>query len=456
MATVGAYGVSHVSAPVTSGSGACVVEAQRLVDIVDVFCSALSDKRRTVMEMRIVAAIPATCAHVAGIVGASGEWVRRLHGAVNGDLHTVAGGQATELAALLHVHLGPVVPTATLNAHIADLLPGETLPAVAARHLLRGALPYSDDGTISADEGAASYAEAVRRGAARSADDAGIVAESELFADVGVDDAWGRWRDALLSRCGLHRINDGFVALQDIKKARVKARFGADRASCFEAELAQRSGVPLRAVAAVLSSLRSVVRSDKARWALRDWHTDVYEGLPQQMARRIADAGGQVDLDEMAAHFAAAYGVKEDSVRHYARSPMFSRAGSMISVATRPLVAERPLREVVSGVDGDGVPYWGFTVSRRLLTNLSLSGVPREVAAALGCSLGDAANVALLDPPECRDLYVTSRLASFSGATIGHLAEPLHELGAAEGDRVCLRVEGPNKASLRIETAART
>ena len=428
----------------------CAAPARRLLDGTSSFCASLAPRQSTVLSLRLASPTPASHAHVASVIGTTGEWARQLHNAVLADLRANAAGLAESLAEALHGALGAITETETLTASVAGLLPGDDLGAVTARYLLDSALTYDSDGTLSADADAGRYAAAVRSEALRSCDDVGIISEEDLFDAVGASGAWAPRHDALLARCGLWRINDGFVTLRDTTRARAKAALSHLRRPATSAEVAQQCGISHKAAMTSLSAIGSVARFDKDHWALRDHCTDVYEGLPQQMARHIDDAGGRIELDELASSLAATYRVKEASVRKYARSPMFSRDGAMISVAERPMIERHALSDAVTGVDGDGVPYWEFVATPRALANLGLTGMPRAVAVALGCPLGGRTMVAISEPPGCPDVLVTSRLASWHGASLRQLGEPLRILGAAPGNRVCLRVEGEQRASMRL------
>jgi hypothetical protein len=73
-----------------------------------------------------------------------------------------------------------------------------------------------------------------------------------------------------------------------------------------------------------------VIRVDKYRFALREWGLEEYTGIAEEMAQRIAQAGGEADLNSIVKELVTTFGVAAGSVRAYADAPMFIRSGSRV------------------------------------------------------------------------------------------------------------------------------
>ena len=275
------------------------------------------------------------------------------------------------------------------------------------------------------------------------ADDAGIVPAVAIreFADGPHHDHlittyWGCYSH-LLEECGIHRLSNQF-ALRDSNRARVMAALLDIGRPTTRVELAEHTGLSVEQVASVLSSLGGVIRADRERWGLEEWIEDEYEGIPAEIVQRINEDGGSTRLDRLLDEIPRRFGVSENSVKAYAETPAFRIEHGWVSIANDPAVTVGRFEDVATGRDANGDPYWVFPMYDRYLQGFSITEVPPELAASLGCKLGVRTTVPVRTPAEVRDISVIWRRTSRRGPEIGRIADALRVIGAREGDSVSI------------------
>ena len=256
---------------------------------------------------------------------------------------------------------------------------------------------------------------------------------------------------ALLAQCGLLRLN-GRLALRDTAKARARAALLSIGRPATREEVAQRCGLDPAQAGAQLSAMDGVVRADKNRWGLSKWIDDEYEGIAAEIVQRIEEDGGATRLKRLLEELPRMFNVSENSVRSYVATQKFSLADGYVSLKDSSSIMLRPLNDVVHGFVADGRPYWRFRVEDRYFDGYSVSGLPPEIAKALGCEPDGRTRVSISEPDGCKPISANWPLASNAGANLGYLSDPLRRLGAHSGQYVRLIIDGSDSVSMQLET----
>ena len=230
--------------------------------------------------------------------------------------------------------------------------------------------------------------------------------------------------------------------------ARTKAALLSIGRPSSKQEIAERCGLPLASVGSHLSALPDVVRADKKRWGLAEWVEDEYEGIPAEIVQRIVEDGGSTRLNRLLEELPRLFGVSESSVRSYIHTPAFRLEHGWVSQVEVPDVILGELDDVADGRDIHGDPYWVFEVHDRYLRGFSITGVPPELAASLGCQWGNNESVAVRSPRQCPDLSVIWRRTSPTGPEIGRVATALKAIEVSDGQTACLIIHKEGDVSM--------
>ena len=352
---------------------------------------------------------------------------------------------------MLAEHLAPVTPAEAFEEQLDNALSSAAIPdapeedLAVARRLVRDTLAYSCVDGVCLSSEAVKVAKALRTAARESADDAGLVDEERLRATLP-EESWQQHWDNLIDRSGLHHLGDR-LALRGTAKAKAKAALLQIGRSATKEEIAELSGLAPDRAGAQMSLLPSVVRADKLRWGLADWVDDEYEGIPAEIFQRIDEDGGSTRLDRLLDEIPRRFGVSENSVRAYVETPAFRVEHGWVSIADDSAITVGRFEDVSSGYDRNGDPYWMFPVHERYLQGFSITGVPPELVAALGCRLGGSITTTVRAPPGVRDISVIWRTTSLRGPEIGRIADALTAIAASDGDPVCIVVHSCNEVS---------
>jgi len=426
---------------------------------------SLNHTKKAVMAQRVLSADPRSLEELGRLEHLSRERIRqitrelytRIHQAT--DSEPAPGGWSGALAMRLCRQLGPVTTSEQLDELIsvtlkpADLstIRGEANPEEEElrEHVLQmaGCLLYQQTGYVRSgevclDQSAVAVVDALRAAASSLADDVGLIDESELKDHLS-DEGWLQHWDVLVDQCGLHRLN-GRLVLRETAKARAKAALLSIGRPATKEEVGALSGLGPAKAGAQLSGIASVVRADKKRWGLAEWVDDVYEGIPAEIIQRITEDGGAVRLERLLEELPRMFGVAEGSVLAYSNSPRFQIRDGYVSLADPSSIRMRHLDDVIHGRTAEGFAYWSFKAERRYFEGYSVAGLPGEVARALGCEPDGRLRVPVAFPHGCDPVSVNWPLTSLTGANVGYLSMSLKKLGAAEGDRVLLVLEGRN------------
>lgn len=408
---------------------------------------SLSPVERLILEQRILARKPATLEAIARTTDLSRERIRQLDKPLRRAFEATVGRPIEVIATCIGEQLDPVLAEADLEARISSTIPSTISPEATgmARHLLRTQLGYSCSDRICLSREATAVVEELKREARPLADDAGLVNEADLQAQLPNDD-WQQHWDALVDRSGLHRLS-GRLALRDTAKARAKAALLKIGHPATKEDVAGLSGLPPDRAGAQLSLLSSVVRADKVRWGLVEWIDDEYEGIPAEIFQRIDEDGGSTRLDRLLDEIPRRFSVSENSVRAYVETPAFRVEHGWVSVADDSAITVGRFGDVSSGYDRSGDPYWMFPVHERYLQGFSITGVPPELVAALGCRLGGSTTTTVRTPAGVRDVSVIWRTTSPRGPEIGRVSDALTAIAARDGDPVCIVVHSCDEVS---------
>ena len=318
--------------------------------------------------------------------------------------------------------------------------------------MLRDALGYKCGEDICFSREAAGVVDVLRTAARERADDAGLVEEATL-QNLLPNDEWLSVWPRLVELCRFYRIN-GYLALKNTKTARIKVAVLEIGQPATKEEIAERSGLAGVRVANYLSRLPSVVRADMTRWGLSEWVEDEYDGVAGEILQRIDEDGGATSLERLFEELPRLFNLKEETIRAYLGAPQFLVRDGFASRADSSVLKLRPLDDVVDGRDSDARPYCVFRVEERYFDGVSMGGVAPEVAKALGCEPNGRERIRVVRPSGCGQLSLIWSLTSLSGASVGHLAEPLRRLGVEPGDRVRLVLCAKGEVELRKEGSA--
>jgi len=410
-----------------------------------------SPKEHRVLEARILAADGTTLERIAEEFGLSRERIRQIEKELRRTIALNLGPLTDTIAALLAEQLAPAVSAEALDERLNAVFSTAASPdapeedLAAARRLVRGALAYSCAGGVCLSAEAVEVVARLRATARESADDAGLVDEARLQAALPGETWQPHWHD-LIARSDLHRLS-GHLALRDTAKARAKAALLEFGRPATKAELAELSGLDPKKIGGQLSVLAGVVRADKERWGLAEWIDDEYEGIPAEIIQRINEDGGSTRLDRLLDEIPRRFGVSETSVRAYVETPAFRVEHGWVSVADDAVITVGRFEDVSSGCDRNGDPYWMFPVHERYLQGFSITGVPPELVARLGCRLGGTTTATVRAPAGARDISVIWRKTSLHGPEIGRIADALTAIAPRQGDSVGIVVHSGNEVS---------
>lgn len=189
-----------------------------------------------------------------------------------------------------------------------------------------------------------------------------------------------------------------------------------------------------------------LLRRGKDSWGLREWGGEEYEGIVAELEQALARAGGPIVLEDLVTTFVDRFGVSAHSVRAYANSWRF--------------VVENGRIRLPGAADGDRAVR---QLAPRLVRGLLLlDGVwhvrlPADADGFRGSGRplrNSAALLAGLEPDLIFrvDYGAAEVTLSWRGnqPAIGSVKPLLEALGAVEGDRLLLPLEGPEPRRPRL------
>jgi len=195
-------------------------------------------------------------------------------------------------------------------------------------------------------------------------------------------------------------------------------------------------GHDLRAVRGRFFADERLVRANRTDWALRAWGLEEYTSITGEIAQRIEEGGGEVEVSAIVKEIVKQFGVKESSVRVYTTAPMFVVNGSRIRLRSsdEPIHVDKAL-ESCTGAFRSSERQVSLIIS---VDSHAMRGsgqpISGPVAAALGVSPGRPRAFQHQD----RTLGITWPMTSAVGPSLGSVRAAVTNVGATVGDRVRL------------------
>ncbi len=408
-----------------------------------------------ILIWRILADKPWKLHEVGKSLGITRERVRQIQKSIEDRISVGFGREPAVVADIVGKQLGPVVSEQNFRRTLHEL--GNEASAegnLLIAHVLQDHLGYAAKAGVCFSPEAMRVVTDLQLQAQVLADEVNLVNEEELKASL-TDSSWLQYWDLILDRCGFFK-HFGILALRDSNRVRVKAALVAIGRPATRKEISRVCGLPENRISAYLSSFQSVVRAGIDSWGLVEWVDDVYNGIPAAIAQRIEEDGGATAVTKLLQELPAKFGVQENSVVSYINAPRFTVQNGFVSLADVLSFVYRPLDDVIDGRNDKGEPFWLFQVEERYFRGHSITGVPPEIARALGCGPGGRIRVSVANLPDTRDLSVIWNLSSTTGASIGYLSDSLLSLGAREVDRVRITIQTDGKVSLTVDESGST
>ena len=138
----------------------------------------------------------------------------------------------------------------------------------------------------------------------------------------------------------------------------------------------------------------AMVRIDKHfRIALREWGYEKYEGIANQIIKRIERGGGVASRASIIEEFTGSFGVSESSVRTYLGLPIFDVADDSVRFTRGPVFTPRPPATITGAIRTR--TGWG---ERLIVTQENLRGYSFKANAHIAWANGIRPNDSLLVP----------------------------------------------------------
>ena len=407
----------------------------------------MTPAQQIVIEHRLLREPKTTLEKVGSLVGVTRERIRQLQVKLEPRIAQAMGPEMPLVASVLREELDPIVEEQALDRRIDSTLgTGTGLAERLYRQAVIAEMGYTRQQDTYVDQQAQSMIAQIRSQARGLSDDAGLVDEPSLRADLPNED-WQRQWPLLLRHSGLHELH-GSLALRNSAKARAKSALLSIGRAATREEIAAVCGLTTTQVSGAFSNIPSVIRASKDAWALAEWVDDEYEGIVAEIIQRIEEDGGSTTTKRLLTELPEKFDVSATSVRAYMQTPRFLIRDGRISLANVSSLKLRPLDDAIHGRDANGAPYWTFAVDSRFFEGYSVTGVPPEFAKALGCEPDEGTYARIENLPTCHDLSVRWRVATTTGASIGYVAGALRELGLQTGQWVRVTLKGPNLVQL--------
>ncbi len=408
-----------------------------------------SEQEVQIVEYRLSSVRPKTLQKTGDALGITRERVRQVQDQIESKIQKRNSGHIDAMAKLLRSQLPKVLNEDSLDQRLLAIFHYDTSKAgFLARSRLKRALGYNRKGSILLNDEAEELLCAMEDRAREEADDVGLVDEKVLKNCLPSDD-WVPCFHFLIDCMTLKHIGDQ-LCLRDTAKSRVKCALLQIGRPATRDEISVKCGLSPTKVGGAISNIPSIVRADLKRWGLRDWIEDEYDGITGEILQRIEENGGVASARSLMREIPEKFGVSESSVKAYLGTAQFDVYQDEVRVAANPVFDLLPLREIVSGFDKDGCPYWNFKVENRYFQGYSLSAVPYEIAKEMGCEAGESIRIPVRSPMNCRDLSVSWKLASSTKASIGYVSDALKELGATSGEMVSLVMRRDGSVDFRM------
>jgi len=408
-------------------------------DLAEEIVVGLDDQRREVFWQRIVEG--RTLKEVGREIDVTRERVRQVQQKVEKQIAARLRGRAFLLlhwrAAKLRQVLGNAAPLdheATLHA-ISDSLEGASSGSATLLRplILRLAGPYKEqDGWLVVVSEAPKSAAPLRE----QCDEFGLLPLSvaqEWLVEHGVRaDFHNLWLDEF---SGYRRIEDTLVAWPRniVDKCVALLALRNEPADAKTLVELVGEGHNVRGANARFFEDQRLMRVNRTDWALRAWGMEEYTGITDEIAQRIAEAGGRTSLQLVIREVARQFNVKEGSVEAYSAAPMFVVEDEFIR-----LRREDESHEVEDGLKGVKGAYRIAEDRISLLVGVDkevLRGSGRPLAPAVAGSLGVEPGGRRKFQYEAGELTISWPLTSAFGPSLGSVRVMIDRAGADEGER---------------------
>lgn len=439
-------GTIRIDDVVSGTPGLASIVSNRLRLAID----AASENERTIIEHRLLRTPPKTLEEIGSLVGVTRERIRQIQARVESKIGVALERELRVISWTLKEEFGHITPESKFERRIEEFLPDDPPFAKGIfRRALITAMNYTLQDGVYLDGRAGRVVEEIRASVRRLADDVGLVDEEQLIVELPSEE-WRRFWPWLRERFGLHDLH-GSLGIRDSAKARAKAALLSIGRPATREEIAAICGLEEARIGGHLSNIASVARADKDRWGLKEWIDDEYDGIVGEIIQRIEEDGGATTTGRLLKELPGQFDVSASSVRAYMQTSKFVIRDGWISMANVSSLQLRHLDDVIDGRDGNGDPYWAFTVEARFFDGYSVTGIPPEFAKALGCKPDEDESIRIANLPDCRDLSIRWPLASTTGASLGYLADPLRRLGVQSGQCVRVTIRGTGLVDLIAE-----
>lgn len=402
----------------------------------EAFMQSLDARRQVIALRRTYADHPEILEELGTEFGVTRERARQLETDVRQAFSDFAGIRFMQSAIRLRQTLPQVICEERLT-RILDRLVEQATPdtRTAAKVALLQHIGYEKVGALElwASRAFRASVNDLQERAADFADEHGVVDESRLRESLGVgpDKTWV----SLTKAAGLKRVLGHFV-IRDTREARLYLALRLFSKPATKEELAERTDLDVRSVAAALSANHSFVRITKDTWGLPGWTDDPYDGVVGEILQRIEAGGGQASVQHLLTEIPDRFGVSPATVHTYLATPKFSVDGDVVRISETVDVDVTPLsslREVVWTKDGQ--PVLRVTLAPIHLDGYSIK-VPAAAAMHLGVGPDSEGVVPVLEPEGCQNASLIWRAHDPSGPEIGRLREALVAVGATAGGDV--------------------
>lgn len=410
---------------------------------------SFSDQEMKTVEYRLCSSPRKTLQATGEALGVTRERVRQIQARVVKRVRQEIAHHLESMSRFLNMTLPPVLTKKEMDEQVSGLFGHDSsLAGILAASCLKGAMDYKDLSGVMLSVEAEQVLNNMQQKAKDESDDVGLVNEKALSSCLP-DEDWNSYLPLLIDCLNLKHIS-GQLCLRDSAKSRVKSALLKIGGPATRDEISAICGLNPTRVGGAISNIPSIVRADLKRWGLREWIDDEYDGITGEILQRIEENGGVVSATYLIQEIPEKFGVSASSVRAYLGTAQFEVFQDEVRAAKSPVFDLLPLKEVVSGFDRDGCPYWNFRVEDRHFDGCSISRVPYEIAKNLGCEAGASIRVPVSAPVGCRDLSVNWSLASSTKASIGYVSDALELLGSKTGELASLVMRNDGSVEFRM------
>ncbi len=408
----------------------------------------LDARRQTIALKRTYSPDPAKLQSLGSEFGVSRERARQLEVRLRATVEGAVWHRVRAAARWLRSAVGSATTTDRFQA-VLDLLVGDAPEKwrMAAQVAVMAESGYEFLDGVVGDRSFREQFAAARMRAQECANGAGVIDEAALRDAVGATES-PEW-EALVRNAGLSRFN-GRLLIRDTRRARVFLALEERGEPMTRREISVLAGLPdTSSLSSLLSSDSLFVRFTKDKWGLADWTDEPYEGVVEALIKRIEDAGGRANIEELVEEIPGRFDVLPATVRNYLSTRKFRVVGEEVEIVASPVAAPRPLegaRDVLWTEDAK--PVLRLPVGAHHLRGNSQKIAP-AVAQHLGVGPDDSIKVPFAAPAEVDDASVIWRSYDPNGPELGRLRQALEAFAAKVGDQVYIRLD---PAGLRMFT----